>query len=71
MAKTRGKKQAAMPIEELSRPQEELTPDQAEAVQGGFTLIESQPLSFGGVLMTDKQEADLLPAVQTSIQKVM
>jgi hypothetical protein len=39
MANRRTKKPAATKIEELPQPQVELTPEQAEAVEGGLILV--------------------------------
>jgi hypothetical protein len=47
MARQRAKKPAAMKIDELPRPQEELTPDQAEAVQGGIVMPPVMPTIEG------------------------
>jgi hypothetical protein len=43
MAKQRVKKQAATKIEEMPRPPEELTPEQAEAVEGGGFSVAKYP----------------------------
>jgi hypothetical protein len=50
MAKQRVNQQSARTIEDLPRPQEELTPEQAEAVEGGIQIATQFP---GGSLSVE------------------